>query len=242
MKKSILFLVIVILIIGSLSYARYYDVNEHIFGDDDLPFSDLLEPVLDDRGRQLLDGSPRQPVFVYNRFINEILKASKITIDKDGNKLIVGYNDGTFRPNDPVTKGEFIKMAIGLSVNRNFDFSAFKNSGINHWSGPYVAVAQMQNVVEEGDYSDLNLNEPMTRLEMILILSKIQINMKGVSKYVEGTLPNYSDISTLTDEEKGYLLHAARYELIEDMLSSDEIKPYNNITRAEAARAIIRVY
>ena len=161
--------------------------------------------------------------------------------------LIEGYEDGTFKPDASITKGEFIKLAIVLSTNRNFDFSAIPTK-LKHWSAPYVAVAEMQGVVEKGEYNDKNLNEPITRIEMICILSKIQIRMKGISQYRDAALPNYPDIDTLTEEEKELLLHACEYELLAGMFETDEnknylpIRPNDNLTRGDAAIAIMRVY
>lgn len=246
MKRLFLILGIMLLLFSSISFAITYDTGkiglEEEF-DKNIAFEDLIEPVMNPDGKQAKDIFNR-PLFRYNPYINEILKATKVTIDKDNNKLITGYPNGTFKPNDNVTKAEFLKMAIGISVNRNFDFDAIPSSHIKHWAAPYVAVAEMQNVIDKGLYYEGNLNEPITRLEMIVILSKIQINMKGTPQYRDGELPEYEDISTLSEEEKGYLLHAARYELIEGMLDSNtkEIRPFDNITRGEAARAIIRVY
>ena len=65
--------------------------------------------------------------------------------------------------------------------------------------------------------------------------------MKGISKYRDDK-SLYTDIDSLTNEEKDLLIHAARYELIEGMLSTKEIKPHEELTRAEAAVALMRVY
>ena len=176
--KKILFSIIVILILClSFVVAKVYDTYAEVFWDDSLPFDDLMVPVMEKDGRKQKERD-KIPLYKYNPYINDILKAMNITIDKEGTKLISGYPDdpSKFKPDEYVTKGEFIKMAVGLSVNRNFDFSIISSGHINHWAAPYVAVAEMQNVVNKGDYTEENLNEPITRLEMIVILSKIQIN------------------------------------------------------------------
>ena len=246
MKKLLITIIILIVLSLPFALAKIYDIYAEVPLDTSLPFDDLMYPVMEDGGRRQKLNDNREPLYSYNSCLNEILKAMKITIDKEGTKLISGYPDepGKFKPDAYVTKGEFIKMAIGLSVDREFDFSIISSGHINHWAAPYVAVAEMQNVVNRGEYNEENLNDPITRLEMIVILSKIQINMKGIPQYKEGTLPNYTDIDTLSEEEKGYLLHAAKYELIQGMLDPGftEIKPFSNLTRAEAARAIVRVY
>lgn len=234
MKKYIALLIILIISMLSTAFAALIDVSKYAFLDETLVFPDLQTVVKDDRGRDVIDYVTEQKYYKYHYATNEIIKATAIG-------LISGYQDGTFKPNETITKGEFIKLAIGLAVNRNFDISAIPTN-LKHWSAPYVAVAEMQNVVNVGEYNDFNLNEPITRIEMICILSKIQINMKGISQYRDAELPNYTDIDTLTEEEKELLLHAARYELIAGMFDTLTIRPYDNLTRGDAAMAIMRVY
>ena len=239
MKKIVSLIMVLIILSYSCSFAVLKDINAEVFKDTSLPFSDLQYEALDYRGKPKYDKQTNQQYFKYHIAVNEIIKATSIG-------LINGYEDGTFRPEETITRAEFIKLAIVLSTNRNFDFSAIPTS-IKHWAAPYVAVAEMQKVVNIGDYNDYNLDEPITRIEMICILSKIQINMKGVSQYRDAELPNYTDIEILTEEEKELLLHAARYELISGMFDKDEngnyaIRPTENLKRGDAAIAIMRIY
>ena len=76
--------------------------------------------------------------------------------------------------------------------------------------------------------------------------------MKGVSQYRDAELPNYTDIENLTEEEKELVLHACRYELLSDLFDTKSgtnrsqsvltLRPYENLTRGDAAMAIMRVY
>ena len=240
MKKLISILMVVIILVCSNCLAALIDTSQLAFKDESLAYPDLQSIAYDDRGRPIQDRETKQQYYLYHYSTNEVLKATAIG-------LINGYEDGTFRPEESITKGEFIKLAIVLSTNRNFDFSAIPTK-LKHWSGEYVAFAEMQGVVDEGEYNDSNLDEPITRIEMICILSKIQIRMKGISQYRDAELPNYTDINDLTEEEKELLLHACKYELIEGMFDKDEngnalpIRPYDNLTRGDAALAIRRVY
>lgn len=239
MRRFISLLMILIILSYSCCFAALKDITSEHLKDETLVYPDLEYIVLDSKGKPKQDKETKQYLYKYHISTNEVLKATAIG-------LIEGYDDGTFRPNASITKAEFIKLAVVLSTNRNFDFSAIPTT-VKHWAAPYVAVAEMQKVVNVGEYNDYNLNEPITRLEMICILSKIQINMKGVSQYRDAELPNYTDIETLTEEEKGLLLHAARYELISGMFDANEdgtytIRPYDNLTRGDAAIAIMRVY
>ena len=257
MKKNIFCFILFVFIFGATVYATIYNPGfKHLY-DNDLPFTDLQHALNDEYGRPLYD-SKKNRLYGYHKYINEILKSNMITIDKNGAKLIEGYAnkdsgdkpDGTysFKPDATISYGEFIKMGISLANNRSFDYSIFPipDDLKSHWAAPYVVVAEMQGVIESGDIGSSNVDEPMNRLDMIKILSKVQINMKGVTQYRDGILPNYTDIDKLTEEEKALLLHAAKYDLIEGMFEVEgnelKIRPYDNITRAEAARAILRVY
>ena len=101
----------------------------------------------------------------------------------------------------------------------------------------------MQGVIDVGAYTDETLKQPITRLEMVLMLSKTQIKMKGIPQNQLGSLV-YTDINTLTEDEKDLLLHAVKYDLLEGMSdgTSKLFEPNKNLTRGEAAAALMRIY
>ena len=245
--RRIIVITIIVSIICTLSYAKIYSTSEVVKKNDNLKFSDLQIEALDARGRriEIREDKEKIPGYYNNFAINEILKGSEIGI-------IEGYEDGTFKPDNPVGKGDFIKLAISLALGANNN-----SNGINridnyeirvpfeHYTAKYVAIAEMQGVIEHNQINSMNVDDPITRLEVILILSNIQIKMKGISQFTDGELPKYTDISPLTAEEKALVLHAARYRLLENMESTTqeiELKPFANMTRAEVARALMRVY
>jgi len=238
--KRLISLLMMLIIISSTVFARWIDITAQVPIDEELVYPDLQSIAYDKRGRPVVDKKTKEQLYVYHAATNEVLKATSIG-------LIEGYEDGTFKPDASITKAEFIKLAIVLSMNRSFDFSAIPTR-LRHWSACYVAVAEMQGVVEAGEYNDKNLDEPITRMEMICILSKIQIRMKGISQFRDAELPSYPDINNLTEEEKELLLHACDYELLSGMFERDEegnllpLRPDDNLTRGDAAVAIMRVY
>lgn len=220
MKRFIAF-ILMLIIASSVCFAQ-------------LDFPDLKIVIVDNKGKPITD---KNGEYKYEQHwaTKEIMKAANIG-------LIEGYPDGNFMPDSNITRAEFIKIAMTLATNKTFDFSIMPECGVTNWAGPYISVAEMQNVVPVGKYTDKNVSEPITRIEMICILSRIQINMKGISQYRDADISLYTDIDSLTKEERDLLVHAARYELIENMLEITEIKPNENLTRAEAAVALMRVY
>ena len=167
--------------------------------------------------------------------VREITQATNI-------EVINGYPDGTFRPNESISREEFIKMLMVLATNRSFDFASV-DTNYTSWAGPYVTIAEMQGVIEPGTYNDKNLKDPITRLEMVFMLSKTQILMKGIPQNQLGSLV-YTDINFLTEEEKDLILHAVKYDLLEGMKdgTSKLFQPTNKLTRGEAAAALMRIY
>lgn len=165
----------------------------------------------------------------------EIVQATNIGI-------MNGYPDGYFKPDEPITRCEFIKMLICLATNRSFDFAS-TDSEYTQWYGPYITIAEMQGVIDKNQYTVDELDEPITRLEMILMLSKTQIRMKSIPQTQIGTL-KYTDIANLKQEEKELVLHAADYDLLEGMKDGTEtlLQPNKYLTRGEAAAAIMRIY
>ena len=133
-------------------------------------------------------------------------------------------------------------MLMVLATNRTFDFASV-DTNYKSWAGAYVTIAEMQGVIEKGIYTDETLKEPITRLEMVLMLSKTQIRMKSIPQNQIGKLV-YTDIKNLTDDEKDLLLHAVKYDLLEGMKdgTSKLFEPNKNLTRGEAAAALMRIY
>ena len=192
----------------------------------ELLFPDLKYEVKDKMGRV---------TFKYYYAIREVHQATRIG-------FIQGYDDGTFKPFDSIKRSEFVKMLIVLATNRNFDFSSVE-SEYNTWWGGYIAVAEMQGIVNRGQFTLEEWEEPITRLEAVMMLSKTQIKMKGIPQNQIGKLV-YKDIDSLTDDEKALLLHAVKYDLLEGMKdgSIELFEPNKNFTRGEAAAALMRIY
>ena len=218
MKKRLVALgLTVVMLIGlfSIVYAKTYD------------YPDLTWEEKTKTGKVVLKVHPAA---------REITQATRIKIMDD-------YPDGTFKPDDTIRRGEFIKILMSLATNRTFDFASVE-SEYSQWYGPYVTVAEMQGVIEKNEFTEAELENPITRIEMILMLARTQIIMKNIPlTQVEDKL-KYTDIGFLTKEERELVLHAAQYELLEGMKESTDTKlnPHANLTRGEAAIAIMRVY
>jgi len=88
---------------------------------------------------------------------------------------IKGYNDGTYKPANSVTRAEFIKIAVALT---NVDLSKYKNVSSftdvpsSAWYAPYVAAAKDMGLVS-GSNGYFFPNAYLTRGDAAVILNKL---------------------------------------------------------------------
>jgi hypothetical protein len=83
-----------------------------------------------------------------------------------------GYQDGTFRPEENITRAEFVKMVV--------DSLKFKTDPVDEkskWYANYMKTALENGLTVDGEYSNEQLDEKMTRLEM----SKVVV--RGTGEY-----------------------------------------------------------
>ncbi|WP_171683582.1 S-layer homology domain-containing protein [Paenibacillus planticolens] len=89
-------------------------------------------------------------------------------------KYVDGYEDGTFKPDSPISRAEFIKMvalATGEKVNQ---------VGGDGWFQPYVDRLKAQEIIP-AEFPE-RYNEPLQRYEMSIL------SVRSVDKSLKGTM------------------------------------------------------
>lgn len=161
---------------------------------------------------------------------------SKDTVLKmQDSKIITGYEDDTFRPDDCMTRAEFVTV-----INRMLDLEEESSKyipDINRSDWYYSEIRKAVKVgIIEGDLDGMiHPEDKITREEAIVILSRA-FKLKKIS-----TIPkNYLDLEEISDWAKVEVYSA----IIAGYLNGyddNTIKPQNNITRAEALTLIYRI-
>lgn len=150
--------------------------------------------------------------------------------------IISGYTDGTYKPENDVTRGEFLKLMMVTLYDGN-EYFEVNNFNFGHWAHPYAIEAGMAGYLMNGtDIS--NLNAPISRKEMVHILAKICLNNKIESKEEIKTI-RFSDMSSLDAETKMYINFVAENGLINGY-TDGTFKADRTMTRAEVATVISR--
>lgn len=163
--------------------------------------------------------------------------AYKYVMDLSSKNVINGYADGRFLPAGTVTKAEFIKLVVMASLPEWIDIDDAE-SKINHWCGKYLWIAEQYGIVPNGSLNANNLNLPITRIEMVRIISKADITMKG-NLLDSRKKVKFNDVISLNSSDMTLLKHAYSKGFITGY-EDNSFKPNASMTRAEAATMIYR--
>ena len=147
-----------------------------------------------------------------------------------------GYEDGTFRPDNSITRAEFVKL-----VNKYFGFNnkediKFSDININDWYYNDICIASKAGYINGYEDKTFKPNKTITREEV----SKILISIKNKQDNVYDKLNKYPDKNKVSNWAKPYVEGAIE----QGYLQGDDLgllNPTNNITRAESITILSRV-
>lgn len=85
---------------------------------------------------------------------------------KDG--IVSGFGDGTFRPDEPVTREQFVKMvAAAVDAHVRAGATPFADVPEDRWSSPYISAAVQMNIVRPEELgSMMEPGQTISRQEM----------------------------------------------------------------------------
>jgi len=144
--------------------------------------------------------------------------------------VINGNPDGTFKPNDNITRAEFVKLiatSMGLSVS-SADV-AFGDVSADSWYAPYVAAVSLEGIVNGDEYGNFNPEANITRQDMVTMLYRAVGAESGKASKISFT--DRGKISDYAEAAVGYFADKAIVNGFED----GSFGPLQNATRAEAA-------
>lgn len=148
---------------------------------------------------------------------------------------VSGYSDGTFRPNNNITRAEFVKIlnkVLGLTKSSGKIFSDTKT----HWAKHDIDIAVTNGVCNGKTTTEFKPNDAITREEAAVMIS----NYKKIADNNFDKINKYKDASKVASWakpgvegviEKGYM----------SGYSDNTYRPKNKITRAEAVATLSRI-
>ena len=151
------------------------------------------------------------------------------------NGYMKGYPDGTFRPDDTISKAEFIAL-----MNRIYGYTAkadenYGDVSMDQWFYEDLLIAKGNVYMEWFSLEDIEANQPIERQEVSAILScacRLKATQDLSANFIDaGIVADWSLPYVEAVTEKGYM---KGYE-------DSTLRPEGNITRAEALVMLDRI-
>ncbi len=156
------------------------------------------------------------------------------------NGIASGYPDGSFKPNDTITRAEFFKlMSI---VQAEDEASTSYGKAIVNWYDPYVDYIYREGMEMEGTSLEDDVNVPITRKEAMVVMASFAATNRLVDNYdfeQHKECELFNDLDDFSETEQ-YLLNYVVYCQIINGYEDGTFRPNNSITRAEAATLLCR--
>ena len=150
--------------------------------------------------------------------------AYKYIDELSNNGVINGYDDGSFNPQGTITRAEFIKLIVSTSPDvLKLTESIIEDESIEtkNWYDKYYAAAGIVMNALPREYSDEELNKPITRVEMAYIVDQF-CEYRGLYEEEE----NYDVLVNQEEYNQAIRKYAKENNLItDDKLTDDE---FNN--------------
>ena len=145
-----------------------------------------------------------------------------------------GGADGTFRPDDPVTRAELSQMLIKLSDMEVSDVTAdlFPDVKRDHWAAKYIKAASGSDFMRTYPDGTFRPDKKITRVEGATIISSF------TGAKAPAVIERAPFIDIPQDHWAAKTITAARNYGLLDFLIGKNFEPARQLTRAEVAEIL----
>ncbi len=197
----------------------------------------------------IIEPLPNNKVHAATQFTDDVPSWAEESVNDLVKKGIVdGYPDGTFRPNNPITIEEFVKITLGALGHTNLP----SNGG--HWADPYMNKAKDLGLFRDEeasekdnqffDHFNVNRTRYITRQEVCFIINQAEkiikhgnVDYEESETFIKSLIGDFDDID---DVYKKYVIDAYGLGLT-DGVGHNKFDPKGLVTRAQAAVFIYRL-
>ena len=160
--------------------------------------------------------------------------ANQYVISLNEQNVISGFPDGTFRPNEQMTRAQFASILAGAfsqpTVREPIRFSDVPS---DHWAAGAISMAYARGFLSGYPDGTFGLDQPITRLEVLLSLtSGLGIETEGNTAEL---LETFADSGQIPDWAANAIAAATDNALVVNYPEAQRLNPQRNATRAEIA-------
>lgn len=151
--------------------------------------------------------------------------------------IIEGYTDGTFKPEQHVSRAELVKMAL-YARGIEPDEGCYDNDcgtpfvDLDPWQGQWIRPAYFRDIVDGYDHNHFRPNQSITRAEAV----KVVLATYGY----EALNVNDSFFNDVHGWSIGWIERAHRFGIVQG-IGNGNFDPDRPVTRAEAAKIIAKM-
>lgn len=151
-------------------------------------------------------------------------------------QVIDGYGDGSFRPDDEVTREEFVKLiAAAFEISADNAVCDFADVTEDDWFYPYVAAVTAQGIVNGTGDGRFGAGELISRQDAAVILDRLLIHF-GVMNVEASGGRQFGDAGAIADYAVQSVGRLTEAEIINGI--DGNFEPVQPVSRAQAAKLI----
>lgn len=150
--------------------------------------------------------------------------------------VISGYENGEFRPQNKITRAEFVKIIISCFFKESVDIDCpFEDVDENKWYAPYIETALANGIISGVSETEFCPEKYITRQDMAVVLYNtayaIDFDLDLIDK------AGISDEDTISDYAKDAVFALKNIAVINGY-EDGSFRPSNNANRAETVQMI----
>ncbi len=146
--------------------------------------------------------------------------------------VVSGYPDGTFRPDNNITRAEFAAILIKAFQLQAHSGTVFADTS-GHWAQDSIAAAAYYGIVSGYDANTFGPDDPITREQMaVMIVKAAQLSPLAFQL-------TFTDNNSISEWAKEAMSTAVAKGIIKGY-PDNTVRPQGNATRAEAVTVIIK--
>ncbi|MBW4596366.1 MAG: S-layer homology domain-containing protein [Brasilonema angustatum HA4187-MV1] len=148
--------------------------------------------------------------------------------------IIAGFPDGSFRPEEPVTRAQFAAM-IGKAFRKTPERQAvgFYDVPSNYWASSAIANAYTTGFLSGYPGNRFEPNQNILREQVLVSLSNgLNYNVSGNT---DSILQNYNDASNISSYARSPIAAATEKQIVVNYPNAKFLSPNTTATRAQVA-------
>ena len=149
-----------------------------------------------------------------------------------------GYGDGTFKPENKITRAEFYKLlSTSLGMDLEVNSNEFADIPYGHWAKQLIDGGVQLGILDKNEYvNGFQADKPITRAE--LAMWAIRALNGGLDVANKDT--KFDDNSSIPQKYRGYINYANVIGII-DGFPDNTFKANETATRAQAVSMVLRI-